>query len=148
MALLNLSDSSDDEEESKIASDSALNVIESFEEDIYGSSIETLLSLNSTNHLEQKVAIIDRSILTAIKSYQRSNLISHPSKSISPSQLSQILEHVISSCYLKDKKFSLHLNIVFIMMNLQSPLSQESGLQRVCQYLSQLYKTLSTPKEP
>ena len=84
MALLNLSDSSDDEEESKIASDSALNVIESFEEDIYGSSIETLLSLNSTNHLEQKVAIIDRSILMAIKSYQRSNLISHPSKSISP----------------------------------------------------------------
>ena len=52
LALLNLSDSSDDEEESKIASDSALNVIENFEEDIYGSSIETLLSLNSTNHLE------------------------------------------------------------------------------------------------
>ena len=151
LSLLNLSDSSDDEEEeSKMGVGSAANPFlhsstKGLDDDIYESSIQTMLSLNKTNHLEQKWIIISRSILDAIRSYKQSNLLGQPgnSRGISQGALTSILEHVISACYLRDSEFSLHLNLVFLMMILQKHVVQISGLQSVCRYLGNLSKTIS-----
>ena len=35
---------------------------------------------------------------------------------MSAEALNRILEHVIGSCYLRDSKFSLHLNLVFVVV--------------------------------
>lgn len=36
---------------------------------IYEPAIETLMTINTTNHLEKKAAIVEKSILTAIRAY-------------------------------------------------------------------------------
>ena len=113
MSMLDLSSSSDENsgDEDAVAGEEKTD-----DKDIYGTAIDTLLTLNKTNDLDKKAGIIERSVLIAIRAYKQSNLLSNPSKQVSPEALNRILEHVVSECYLRDETFTLHLNLAFVLM--------------------------------
>jgi len=76
MDLLDLSDSesesaSEADEEAKGEQDGGL----AKQEDIYEMAIQSMLTINETNSLEQMTETIERSILTAIRAYKQSNLL-------------------------------------------------------------------------
>ena len=111
--MLDLSSSSDEDNDDE---DAVAGEEKTDDKDIYGTAIDTLLTLNKTNDLDKKAGIIERSVLIAIRAYKQSNLLSNPSKQVSPEALNRILEHVVSECYLRDETFTLHLNLAFVLM--------------------------------
>ena len=113
MSMLDLSSSSDENSDDE---DAVAGEEKTDDKDIYGTAIDTLLTLNKTNDLDKKAGIIERSVLIAIRAYKQSNLLSNPSKQVSPEALNRILEHVVSECYLRDETFTLHLNLAFVLM--------------------------------
>lgn len=141
MDLLDLSSSEDEEEESK----------DTKKEDtlIYGMAIQTLLSINQTNHMQQKAEIIEKSVLMAVRAYERSNLLSRQQKtSMSSDTLNRILNYVIGECYKSDDSFSLHLNLTFIIMILNKSQAGPPSIQSVSQYLGNLCQTINDKTTP
>ena len=66
MSMLDLSSSSDDnDDEGVLAGEDKTD-----DKDIYGTAINTLLTLNKTNDLDKKAGIIERSVLIAIRAYK------------------------------------------------------------------------------
>ena len=85
------------------------------EQDIYSSAIQIMLSITETSCLEHMAAAIERSILTAIRAYNQSNMLAQ-SKKISAEALNRILEHVIGACYVAHPGFCLHMTMVFLLV--------------------------------
>lgn len=143
MDYLDLSSSSDDEDyevDSALLAPAQIGLEK--EAHIYGTAVETLLTLNDTNHVERKAQIVERSVLTAIRAYKQSNLITQP-KNVSPETLNKILELVVSECYRRDESFSLHLNLVFAVIILgKSCSSSTAGIQSMAKYLSGVTKAI------
>lgn len=77
MSMLDLSSSSDENSDDE---DAVAGEEKTDDKDIYGTAIDTLLTLNKTNDLDKKAGIIERSVLIAIRAYKQSNLLSNPSK--------------------------------------------------------------------
>ena len=77
MSMLDLSSSSDENSDDE---DAVAGEEKTDDKDIYGTAIDTLLTLNKTNNLDKKAGIIERSVLIAIRAYKQSNLLSNPSK--------------------------------------------------------------------
>ena len=66
MSMLDLSSSSDENnDEGEIIGGEKTD-----DKDIYGTAINNLLTLNKTNDLDKKAAIIERSVLIAIRAYK------------------------------------------------------------------------------
>lgn len=138
MSMLDLSSSSDENnDEGEIIGGEKTD-----DKDIYGTAIDTLLTLNQTNDLDKKASIIERSVLIAIRAYKQSNLLSNPSKQVSPEALNRILEHVVSECYLRDETFTLHLNLAFVIMILMKRAESPNSVQSVAKYIGNLCKTM------
>ena len=139
MSMLDLSSSSDenDDDEGAVVGEEKTD-----DKDIYGTAINTLLTLNNTNDLDKKASIIERSVLIAIRAYKQSNLLSNPSKQVSYEALNRILEHVVSECYLRDQTFTLHLNLAFVIMILMKRAASIDSVQSVAKYIGNLCKTM------
>lgn len=101
--------SSDDEDEQSLE-DSSLS------RDIYRIAINIMLTINETIHIEEKAAIVERSILTAMRAYKQSNMVEKPRQNVSSEALNRIIKHVVGECYLRDPDFTLHLNLTFMVM--------------------------------
>ena len=85
------------------------------EQDIYSSAVQIMLTITETSCLEHMAAAIERSILTAIRAYNQSNMLTQ-SKKMSAEALNRILEHVIGACYVANQGFCLHMTIVFLLV--------------------------------
>jgi len=102
-----------------------------------------MLSIAETNCLEQMAATIERSILTAIRAYNQSNMLAQKC-AVNAEALNRIFEHVVGACYLRNPKFSLHLNLVFIVVILtKESQSCSSQIKSVSKYLGQLLKKIT-----
>ena len=67
MSMLDLSSSSDEDNDDEGAVEGQ---DKTDDKDIYGTAINTLLTLNKTNDLDKKATIIERSVLIAIRAYK------------------------------------------------------------------------------
>ena len=61
---------------------------------------------------------------------------------MSQETLNRILNHLIGECYRRDEKFTLHLNLAFIIMILNKSQAGPSSIQSVSKYLGNLCKTI------
>mmetsp|Transcript_29597 Transcript_29597/g.39359 ORF Transcript_29597/g.39359 Transcript_29597/m.39359 type:complete len:135 (-) Transcript_29597:119-523(-) len=107
MDLLDLSDSDESNMDAEVAME---------ENDIYATAIQIMLTITETSCLERMAAAIERSILTAIRAYNQSNMLSAAAKKMSAEALNRILEHVVGACYVRNPNFSLHLTLVFLVV--------------------------------
>ena len=67
MSMLDISSSSDENNDDEGA---VTGQDRTDDKDIYGTAINNLLTLNKTNDLDKKAAIIERSVLIAIRAYK------------------------------------------------------------------------------
>ena len=57
------------------------------------------------------------------------------------------MEHLVAQCYIRDPKFCLHLNLVFLVVILSKQNTFTSSIMSLSQYVGSLYKSLAPEAE-